>query len=498
LVRPLVDGVPIFQRIGEAIESARHSVWLTVAFCGSDFRFPDGRGALFEVLDRAVGRGLEVRVIFWRTNPESSRYGRAFPGSPADRDLLRERGSRFRIRWDRAAGAFCQHQKSWVIDAGWPSESAFVGGVNLTAAALGSPGDAGGGQRHDAYVEVAGPSATDVNHNFVQRWNEASERWRADGNWGCDGEDELPFPTRLSEQRGTSTVQIQRMLHPGRYADGHPTPGGTPFDVAAGERSILEQYQLAVDAARRTVYVENQAVPIPLIADRLDRALGRGVDVVLLVPAIPEDHVFAARLDPKQKALFDGLERLGRHHNFLLAGIAGRAAGGGRAATYVHAKLMLVDDCWATIGSCNLHSNSLSGHSELNVSIWDRTVVRDLRCTLLAEHLGENTAGLDDRAAFRLYRFVARERPQKRKPRVRLAGSCFRLVAEQLRRQRCRGIITTGVQSRLTASATAATATASSATARSVGASAGAASSAGRRLRPVIMGRTRSCRLSTA
>jgi cardiolipin synthase len=414
LVRPLIDGVPAFRRIGEAIEAARHSIWLTVAFYAPDFQFPDGRGGLFDVLDRAVARGLDVRALFWRPNPESSRYGRTFPGSKADRDMLNARGSRARVRWDRAAAAFCQHQKSWVIDAGRPSEAAFVGGVNLTTAALGSPGHRGGGQRHDVCVELAGPSATDVHHNFVQRWNEASERHEDDGNWGCDRFDVLPFPSCSSGPRGSSTVQIQRMLHPGRYTDGHATPGGTAFDVAAGERSVLEQYEHAIDAARRTIYLENQAIPIPLLAQRLWRALERGVDVVLLVPAIPEDHVRAARLNPKRRPLFDGLEALGRHPNFLLAGIAGQNVDGGRDATYVHAKLMLVDNVWATIGSCNLHSNSLSGHSEINVSVWDGGVVRELRRTLLAEHLGLDTAMMDDRAALRCYRRIAAENHVKR------------------------------------------------------------------------------------
>ena len=62
LVRPIVDGVPTFRRIAEAIEAARHSVWLTVAFCAPDFRFADGRG-LLAVLGNAVARGLDVRVL---------------------------------------------------------------------------------------------------------------------------------------------------------------------------------------------------------------------------------------------------------------------------------------------------------------------------------------------------------------------------------------------------------------------------------------------------
>src|SRR5260370_544093 len=56
---------------------------------------------------------------------------------------------------------------------------------------------AGEGQNHDVYIELAGPSAVDIHHNFVQRWNEASERHSADGRWGSGSELDLPLPTRL-------------------------------------------------------------------------------------------------------------------------------------------------------------------------------------------------------------------------------------------------------------------------------------------------------------
>jgi phosphatidylserine/phosphatidylglycerophosphate/cardiolipin synthase-like enzyme len=414
MVRPLVDAVPAFRRIGEAIEAARHSVWLTVTFFAQDFEIPDGGGAVFDVLDRAVARGLDVRVIFWRPNPESMGYGRTFSGTPEQRDMLDARGSRFRIRWDRAPGPYCQHQKSWLIDAGQPSETAFVGGINLTFKAIGSPGHSNEGERHDIYVEVTGPSATDVHHNFVQRWNEASERAAADGTWAHDGNDELKFPVRASERRGGSVVQIQRNVHAGRYSDAHPSPDGQAFDIASGERSILAQYHQAIDAAHRSIYIENQAIPIPEVAASLEQALKRGVDVVILVPADPEAHIHAARKNPQRKALFDGIAALGRHENFLLAGIAGPNARGSRSNIYVHAKIMLVDDSWATIGSCNLHAHSLSGHSEMNASIWDSQVVRALRCALLAEHLGRDTAGIDDRAALGLYRETAGENRRRR------------------------------------------------------------------------------------
>jgi phosphatidylserine/phosphatidylglycerophosphate/cardiolipin synthase-like enzyme len=409
-----VDAVPAFRRICEAVETARHSVWLTVTFYAADFQMPDGAGSLFDVLDRAVKRGLDVRVIFWRPNQESIGYGRTFAGTPEERDMLSARGSRFRIRWDRAPGPYCQHQKSWLIDAGQASETAFVGGMNLTARAVGSPGHLAEGERHDVYVEVTGPSATDVHHNFVQRWNEASERASDDGTWGHDGSDDLSFPTRLSDRRGKSFVQIQRMVHAGRYSDAHPSPEGRPYDIASGEQSILAQYHQAIGAARRSIYIENQAIPIPEVAASLEQALKRGMEIVLLVPADPEENVHAARKKPQRKTLFDCLAALGRYENFALAGIAGPNARGSRSSIYVHAKIMLIDDAWATIGSCNLHAHSLTGHSEMNASIWDPEVARALRCELLAEHLGRDTAGIDDRAALCLYREIARENRRRR------------------------------------------------------------------------------------
>ncbi len=382
----LVDGPAIARRIGDAIEEARHSVWLTVAFYSDDFLFPDGRGPLFDVLDRAVARGLDVRLLIWRPNVETRPSHRMFGGSIEQRELLVRRGSRFKIRWDRAATFFCQHQKSWVMDAGQPSETAFVGGLNLTVVAM---------QRHDVYAEITGSSATDVHHNFAQRWNEASERQAPDGNWACDSTDMLPLPERPSRSAGPSVVQIQRMLDPNRYP------------AHRVERSILEQYERAIDAARRTIYIENQAVPIPQVASRLLGALERGVDVVVLVPPIPEHYVYEACLDPQKQALFSGIEALGRHENFMLAGIAERHDQGLRAA-YVHAKMMLVDDVWATVGSCNLHAFSLAGHSEMNASIWDAEVTRALRETLFAQHLGVATAHMDDRTALRLFQDIAR------------------------------------------------------------------------------------------
>jgi cardiolipin synthase len=417
-VAPLVDGEPAFRRICEVVEAARHSVWLTVAFLSADFEMPDGRGSLFDVLDRAAARGVEVRALFWRVNDESRRVeGATFSGSSVQRQMLAERASPVRMRWDRAQKGYCQHQKSWVIDAGRPGEVAFVGGINLGRDYLVAPGHRianGEPHVHDVYVEIEGPSASDVAHNFVQRWNEASDRAATDGAWANDASDDLAFPERVSPTAGPSRVQIQRTVRAGLYADGRPCAGGQVHDIAAGELAIAEQYRLAIAAARRSIYIENQTVFDPDVLGALHAALDRGVEVVALTPAEAYGELRAARQRPESRSLFDQLAALGAHDRFALVGIAGADAEGRRHNIYVHAKVMLVDDAWMTIGSCNIARRSFFGDIEINASIWDPLAVRALRRALLAEHLDIDTGQMDDRSALALYRGIAAENRVRR------------------------------------------------------------------------------------
>lgn len=397
MVRPWVDGEPAFRRVCEAIEAARHSVWATVAFMWASFEMPDGRGSALNVLARAAASGLDVRLIFWRPDPEAEQHrANAFWGAPDHINVLQAVGAGIGIRWDRAEPGFCQHQKSWLIDAGEETETAFLGGLNLNPHSMVAPGHRGEGQNHDVYIELTGPSAVDIHHNFVQRWNEASERSLMNGRWGPGSESNLPFPVRVPARRGHAIVQIQRTIHSGRYADGHPTAGGAAFNIAAGERSNFHQYCAAIGAAERSIYIENQYVSAPEIVDGLRRALQRGVEVVVLVPAAGQ-------------TVSADLAALGAFENFTLAGIAGLAADGRRTPVWVHSKLMVVDGQWATVGSCNLHRFSLFGHSEMNAAFWDPETARALLSELLREHLDQDTSGMSDRAALQLFRRIAAE-----------------------------------------------------------------------------------------
>lgn len=346
LVRPLVDGVPTFGRISEAVDAAEHRVWVTVCFLWDRFRLPDGR-TFFDLLSCAADRGVDVRVLAW------------LPGDGTENVL--EAPSPVPTRWDRAVPGMAQHQKSWLVD-----DTGFVGGMNLNPHTVVRPDHRGQDHYHDVYVEVSGPATADVAHNFVQRWNGATEHDPGD----LDLPDTLPDPT------GTSVVQIQRTLPP--------------------ERSIFDQYRKAIANAQRSIYLENQFLEDPQIVADLHAALERGVEVVAVLPGEP----------PRTRHGSDFLDErgaLGDHPTFLLAGLAGPGDDGSRKHVYVHSKLMLVDDEWATIGSANFHAGGLYGSAELNVAFHDPAAVRDVRHALFAEHLGESTDDRDDVEALRLF-----------------------------------------------------------------------------------------------
>lgn len=409
----LIDGELAFRRICEAIENAQHSVWATVTFMWSAFKMPDGRGTALDVLERAAKRGVDVRIIFWRPDDETASLRRnAFWGASEHLETLRKLNAPINIRWDCAHPGFCQHQKTWLIDADEETQTAFVGGINLNPNSVVMPGHHGEGQNHDVYVELAGPCVADVHHNFAQRWNEASERHADDGYWGESSDTNLSFATRLPAERGNATVQIQRTVHSSRYQDGQAAVNGHGFDIASGERSIFDQYLLAIKSSRCTIYMENQYLEVQGIVEALQGALEHGVEVIVLMPAAP-DIVPHAYDSPERKDFYKARSALGNYENFTLAGIAGLGLDGRRKSVYVHSKLMLIDDAWATIGSANLHRFSLFGNGELNAAIYSRETARAFRVALFQEHLALDTSAMDDVEALRQFRKIARANREK-------------------------------------------------------------------------------------
>jgi phosphatidylserine/phosphatidylglycerophosphate/cardiolipin synthase-like enzyme len=224
-------------------------------------------------------------------------------------------------------------------------------------------------------------------------------------------------------------VQITRTVSEGRYGDGTPTPDGKPFVIREGEFSVYEQYLAAIDAAKRSIYLEDQAIGSPRIVGHLKAALERGVEVGFLVPGECHPEYHRARKIPAVQPFFELVASLDRHPGFSLAAIAATAAPGDYREIYVHAKIALVDDAWATIGSTNTADRSFQRDTELNASIWHGDVVRRLRRELFQEHLGLDTGALDDRAALRRFHEQARDNAWRRLAGQPLEGLAYQLDA---------------------------------------------------------------------
>ncbi|MFP6627222.1 MAG: phosphatidylserine/phosphatidylglycerophosphate/cardiolipin synthase family protein [Deltaproteobacteria bacterium] len=374
-VAVLIDGRETFTRIFSVIGQATGSVWITVSFFDPDFRLNPKGPTLFEFLEERAEAGIDVRLLFWWS--EYPGIG-SFRGDEEDLKALRARGSKVKMRWDRVPRG-CHHQKSHIIDG----QTAFVGGINLNHDGLSSPSHRDGGF-HDLFAEVRGPAAADVEANFRQRWNSASETDRL--VYPCAEEaDDLPEQTRTglspATQPSGSTVQVLRTIAAGLYAAGQ----------GKGEDSIVRAILADIESAGRSIYIENQYLIDIATIEALERAARRGVEVIAVLPLRPDPNLalykkeklaettlaLKALLDSGRAALF-GLEEGGR-------------------MVYVHAKLLIVDDNTLNLGSANLWPPSYRRDSELNLRIWDRRLAATTRARLWKEHLdGARAEGVRD------------------------------------------------------------------------------------------------------
>jgi hypothetical protein len=160
----------------------------------------------------------------------------------------------------------------------------------------------------------------------------------------------------------------------------------------------------AIATAQRSIYIESQYFGARAVHQALVQRLrqrGERLDVAIVCPR--ELHSFTERMamQDAQDAMFrdviaaaaEGGHDLGIYH--VMSRSEDRQ--GGDKTTYIHSKVMIVDDRFVTVGSANLNNRSLGLDTELNVS-WevldaqrDRALARAIRrarVTLLAEHAG--------------------------------------------------------------------------------------------------------------
>lgn len=363
---------PMLEAIGRARESVHVSQLLLFKdFCCAFDGAARPRQTLLEHLVAAATRGAQVRILLNENVlvPDTVRdvqrmceesvwmEARSFPMTP---NVL--------------------HAKVIVVDG----KEAFIVGPpfeqkywDTTSHRFDDPRRGDPRPLHDVSLRVRGPAVARIDRLFA-------------GLWGMRGEPIEPCP--VPPPAGEDTLQIATTM---------------PRDLLPDEwhpRAAREAYQRALANAREYAYMETQYFTSPSIVEAIAAALETNpkLQVILVLNTTVDVPGYVAWQKRR-------LAELGHpDHPRLGVFTLWTPTPDPRAprAVYVHAKLALVDDAWASVGTSNLDSLSLeSGHEwgfevesnvDLNGIILDGIEgapatgkVASYRRRLWAEHLGD-------------------------------------------------------------------------------------------------------------
>jgi phosphatidylserine/phosphatidylglycerophosphate/cardiolipin synthase-like enzyme len=306
--------------------------------------------------------------------------------------------------------------------------TAFVGGIDLVTERFdATPHDRLrlNGRRwgwHDIAVRLRGRGADRVWDVFGSRWYEASalprRRYlrRPTDLAVLNPERPVPppQPARVSppEQRPGTSVRVLRSRAARKLDSVLPwrrVPWLTPPNTIVHE--VFDTVVTALDAAHRYIYLEDQYLGEENgglggnkyfeLYPHLRSAAARGVKVILVGSGTRDPEDTGIHVRPINRALNRDLQRKivdpladEQRHNVAVYRVED---------VTVHAKLLIVDDAFACIGSANMFSRSMAGtDSELSAAVsTTTTLVRDLRVDVWADHLRaplnpQLRAGLED------------------------------------------------------------------------------------------------------
>lgn len=308
----LPHGGDFFPALLQAVFAAKTSI------CAEFYLIRDdttGR-AFAEALADAVSRGVRVSLVYdyigCIDTPAS--YFRRLE-SDGVRCLPFNRPAFKRLHWLDIRN----HRKVAIIDG----ETAFLGGLNI--------GDeyAGYGENtkrwRDVGLRLDGPAVGELRKIFRLTWETE----------GGNPADLPPEPESTPEAVGGDDVMIVN---------------GTPHH----NRSLIRSaFRMAMAGASDEIrIITPYFVPGPRVVRSLLRASRRGVKIQIILPSVSDVPIVKlasrAYLTPLLKAGIEIYERQG---------------------TILHAKVMLIDDCWVTLGSANFDYRSFHRNYEVNVIV---------------------------------------------------------------------------------------------------------------------------------
>lgn len=421
LVEPLVHGATYFDRLVTEVEALGEGdhLFFTDWRGDPDQQLRDGGPTIRELFCHAAKRGVVVKGLVWRSHmdwlqysqEENQHLGEAIEAAGGE-VLLDQRV--------RIGGS--HHQKLVVIrHPGAPERDvAFAGGIDLCHSRRDDRSHHGDPQAvqmaaqygehppwHDVQLRLQGPVVGALDATFRERWNDPASldmlnpiAWVRDKLRGADLEaDPLPEQPPDPPPCGPHAVQVLRT-----YPDGH-----FEFDFAPhGEFTVARGYTKAIEKARQLIYLEDQYLWSKQVAELFAAALKANPDLHLIavVPRHPDVDGKLA-LPPNligRREAIDACKAASpdRVHVFDIENHQG-------TPVYVHAKVCVIDDVWACVGSDNFNRRSWTHDSELSCAVLDdtrdereptdpagggdgaRVFARELRLELMREHLDRDS-----------------------------------------------------------------------------------------------------------
>lgn len=323
-VEVLIDGPSVIGPAMTALEGAKSSIHIEVfQLQGDDFGWAVGRA-----LAAKAQAGVSVRLMVDEQGSDAEHD----PEVKKLLDFVRASGAQVIVGEGPFDKSHLDHRKVMVIDG----DTAFTGGMNI--------GKLYQQDWHDQQTLVSGPAVAALQDAFLERWT----------NYGGKiPTAELPalYPP-LSEDAAGATVRVVR--HKGGDAD----------------ENIKAMYLRAIGTAQTSIRIANPYFMDPDVIAALIKAAGRRVKVQVV---LPQDNDMAI-VQRGSRAYYPDLIKSGVE----VWEYQGRMA---------HEKVAVIDEAWATVGSSNLDTRSLSNNDELNLMITDQTVARYIGRWLFDEDL---------------------------------------------------------------------------------------------------------------
>jgi phospholipase D1/2 len=415
----LVDANDYFKAFYEAALTARRSILLSGWQFDSDvelLRGKDAEGAPMPVTLKAFLNALcearpdlRIQILAWD-------FHMVFA---LEREWMQRlvfhwtTHERLHFRFDSShVDKGCHHQKFAVID-GCVS---FLGGLDLCDHRWDTPRHRDEDEMRMSRGEPHKPFH-DIQTYLVGREVAASLEELFSCRWELAGGEpfELPPACDPSVDYEKKPPRGAHVLPAKRVGLSRTDPKGSPSESPESAREcheVNELYCAAIASADEHIYVETQYFSSAKVSEALVKRLsapGRpAIDVVLVLNMRAETMKEQLAVGLAQAKVLSDLRKAAEgtpHRLGIYYTVPARSDGKEpERATYIHAKLMIVDDRLLNIGSANLTNRSASVDTELNASFEASSAddemaksIQRLRLRLVAEHLGiDGELSLDD------------------------------------------------------------------------------------------------------